>query len=413
MGVLPFACQRDPLPVPSDVVLNVIEPDTDISVEEIKVTKAKVKSIITRLGNVNILSYGCVWSTETAPTLALSSKIEIPGQPGVDTIRFLIAGLSQETKYYVRTFLILTKDTVYSEPIEFHTKSPWRLLSGGYPGGMLSEPGVFKIKDRIFVGAGFDTHTDFWHFDRESETWSAMQTIDQPGRGLNTIVSFAIGDTGYFGTGTDSNYHLTSNFWSFTEAGGWNKIKDFPDSIAAGVGFSLLGKGYVGLGFNGNTKTNAFWMYDPTTDDWNPIQGFPGGKRTGAIAFVIGDKAYVGYGDNENNVLIHDLWEFNPTLAMPWTQITSNSPKFGYAAFVFVLNDSSAYIGGGSQKLTDFWQFAPNAPGDPWIKNGTLPEGALIFATGISLGNRGMVIGGRPETNGFGLTNECWIYDPE
>lgn len=53
-------------------------------------------------------------------------------------------------------------------------------------------------------------------------------------------------------------------------------------------------------------------MADPANDSWVKVADFPGQTgRSGAVAFVMGNKAYVGTGYNGKDRL-KDFWEYDP-----------------------------------------------------------------------------------------------------
>lgn len=51
--------------------------------------------------------------------------------------------------------------------------------------------------------------------------------------------------------------------------------------------------------------------YDAISDKWSKVGYFPGGGRENAINFVLSNKVYMGFGENESEVL-DDLWCFEP-----------------------------------------------------------------------------------------------------
>ena len=97
----------------------------------------------------------------------------------------------------------------------------------------------------------------------------------------------------------------------------------FPGRSRKGaVAFSLFGRIYVGLGVAldrkpfeiGTQYLSDFWWYDPWEDTWDSVPApFPGGGRTGAVAFVAEEKAYVGTGympvENGSNGCWGDFYE--------------------------------------------------------------------------------------------------------
>lgn len=102
--------------------------------------------------------------------------------------------------------------------------------------------------------------------------------------------------------------------------------------------------------------------------EWKRLSPFPGGKRSNAAAFVIGDKAYVGTGENY-----------------------LEAPDF-----------------------SDLWQY--NYQNDTWIRKASVPEGAAAPFTGrqsafsFSYGGKGYIGGGKQGYSfDLGDLNE---YDP-
>src|SRR5690606_39895633 len=83
------------------------------------------------------------------------------------------------------------------------------------------------------------------------------------------------------------------------------------------VAFTLGNYAYVGLGATKTQKTlKDFWRYDPATDKWEAMGSEFKQKRVNAFAFVIGNKAYVG-GSFEYNQYPDDIWSFDGT---KWTE---------------------------------------------------------------------------------------------
>jgi len=51
--------------------------------------------------------------------------------------------------------------------------------------------------------------------------------------------------------------------------------------------------------------------YDAMRNVWYERGTLPGGGRENAVAFVVGGKAYIGFGENDQGML-NDLWSFTP-----------------------------------------------------------------------------------------------------
>ena len=123
---------------------------------------------------------------------------------------------------------------------------------------------------------------------------------------MDAAVGFSINGKGYFATGNQA-VGVSKALWQYDPTtDSWIRRSDLPYATFSSVGFSMNGKGYVGLG----GAASEFWEYNPTTDSWVKAPVFEGGGRTGAKAFVINNKAYVGLGTSTWTVYPKDIWEF-------------------------------------------------------------------------------------------------------
>ena len=177
---------------------------------------------------------------------------------------------------------------------------------------------------------------------------------------------------------------------STTLLGSWDKMGDFAGFPRDGaVGF-VINNGindiaYVGTGYNfaSNKFYQDFWKYDPTSDSWYGVAAFPGEARTGAVAFQLNGKGYVGLGYNLLNGStnpLSDFWQYDPTVGAggQWKRIadfgyTSNqldttvTARFGSGAFTV---NNRAFVGWGQDinayNYKDLWEY--DAVNNVWIQ---------------------------------------------
>jgi hypothetical protein len=114
---------------------------------------------------------------------------------------------------------------------------------------------------------------------------------------------------------------------------------------------------------------------------WIKRADFGGKGRYGAVAFTIGNRAYVGVG-LDNNLNYHDFWEFNPNLNT-WSQKADVpvAPKISPIAFSI---GGKGYIGCGDGK-NDFWQYDPVK--DTWTALGPVPGYSRLYPVCFTIGN--------------------------
>ncbi|PRD50696.1 Kelch repeat-containing protein [Sphingobacterium gobiense] len=202
----------------------------------------------------------------------------------------------------------------------------------------------------------------------------------------------------------------------------WAPIASFPgQSRTEAVGFSIGGKGYVGTGqslVSGVSEDfNDFWCYNPATDEWEEIAPFPGDARYGAVAFTLGNYAYVGLGRaKQGSTDYSNFYRYNPS-NNTWTSISSPFKYKKAYAFAFVIGDK-AYVGGGQDGGTnvlpeDFYSF----DGTEWKALNDLNrdddsytyDARKYAASAFTIGNYGYVVSGR---NANTVTSTVWKYDP-
>src|SRR5258708_14851398 len=163
-----------------------------------------------------------------------------------------------------------------------------------------------------------------------------------------------------------------------TLPGSWDKLGDFKGYPRTGAScFVINGVAYVGCGFNyelagiagASGRLKDFWRYDDANDDWIQVADFPGGVRSGAVAFSLNGKGYVGAGVDELSQPRSDFYEFDPSYGTrgKWTRIkdlgytidqhdTTVIPRYGALAFTV---KNRAFVGGGHyvSDLEDMWEY--------------------------------------------------------
>ncbi|WP_345029746.1 Kelch repeat-containing protein [Ravibacter arvi] len=272
----------------------------------------------------------------------------------------------------------------------------------------------FTIGELGYAGLGYSANQerlkDFWEYNPVQKFWTQKAAFG--GTARQDAVAFSIGNKGYVGTGYDGDYK--SDFWEYDPASNkWKQVDSLPSTSGSGarqqaVAFTLGNKAYVGLGFDGNYKQD---FYEYTPDDkggnWKQITSFIGGKRQGAAAFVIGDKAYVGFGRGNTAVNHSDLYEFNPGAEQVWVAKAELTDHPRTNPLAVSLNNKGYIIGGiQASSLKDVWEYDP--VGDAWTQKTSFEGGQRSYAIGFSLKN---VIYYGTGTSGSFL-DDFWGFDP-
>lgn len=295
------------------------------------------------------------------------SKKSFPGGGRNSAVAFSIGG-----KGYIG--LGESVSTFFKDFWEYDPSANTWTQQADFPGEGRMGAVAFSIGSKVYVGTGKgesgNLFKDFWEYDPATDTWT--QKADFGGEARYAAVAFSIGDKGYVGCGDPSGSWGATDFWEYDPATDtWTQKADFGGSKRYGaVGFAVGGKGYIGTGGLGDLQKD-FWEYDPAKDTWVQKADFGGGIRSGAVAFVIGDKAYVGTGHvdlNRNGA--KDFWKFDPA-ANTWVQVTDffggeetwfgteDGNRTGASAFVI---GTKGYVGigdGNMHSRSDLWEYNP------------------------------------------------------
>lgn len=243
-------------------------------------------------------------------------------------------------------------------------------------------------------------------------------------------------------------------FISFTSLAQWEQRADPLFTKDHGIGFSLDGFGYVLTGgANGQvfTATKDFFKYDPTTDSWEKLADYPGPARGYGIGDTWNGKLYFGFGLDDNDVMLNDLWEWDPA-SNTFTQLPS-CPCDPRVHPGLIADNGKVYVGAGggdAGNLSDFWTYdittqtwsqIADIPGkrhhpyqfsvdgevyvgaghleswykldentNSWIKLANLV--ARVAGSQFSYNGKGYALSGADVNHNIFSTGEFWEYDP-
>jgi N-acetylneuraminic acid mutarotase len=242
-----------------------------------------------------------------------------------------------------------------------------------FPGTARYFASGFSIGTKGYIGGGFDgiqSLSDFWEWDQVTDTWT--RKADFAGIPRHHATAFSIGSKGYIGTGWDDIAGTElGDFWEWDQASDtWSRKADFGGTPRQGAtGFTIGTKGYIATGEDQFSSYATFpsrkdlWEWDQATDTWTQRADFGGTGRYHALGFSIGSKGYIGWGKDKNGGpdFYSDVWEWNQS-TNTWTQLANPSPEKRWLASSFVIG-TKAYIGFGGdttgQMKKDFWEFDP------------------------------------------------------
>ncbi len=280
------------------------------------------------------------------------------------------------------------------------------------------EASSFVIGDTAYIATGYngtDRYRDVWAYRADNNTWTLKATFTGVAR--NSAVGFTVSGKGYITTGYDGTKRLKDT-WQYDPAtNNWTAKAAFPEPANAGTGnsdgrfdataFTLtangVARGYVTCGYNGGTQKDMY-SYNPLTDSWKEEIATPGAKRSGAIAFVYNNKAYLVTGSSSGSN-VNDFYSYDPNTGT-WaelnkiTNVSTDAFDDDYTdiartnAVAFVIGDkgylATGEIGGFTSKV---WQY--DFATDRWSRKRDFERSARSGALAFTIKGRGFVTTGR------------------
>lgn len=295
---------------------------------------------------------------------------------------------------------------IYFRPLLFFTgllfitslawsQGAW-LQKSDFGGNNRREATGFAIGNKGYLCCGYDGVTltirsDVWEYDPLTDSWTQKANVG--GGGRYGAVGFAIGNKGYVGTG-GGTAGLKQDFWEYDPvANTWSQKSNFAGGNRSfAVGLGIGNKGYVGTGNTLVIGSSDWWEFDPVANTWTQKNniGWPywGDSKIGAIAFAIGNKAYVGLGSGGSGIT-GDLHEYDP-LTNTWTQKAWFPGTPHCQAVCFTIGPRGYFSTGwtGSNSV-DTWSYDPAT--NTWAAFASFIGPARATAAGFAIGGSGYV----------------------
>ncbi|MBK7084184.1 MAG: T9SS type A sorting domain-containing protein [Flavobacteriales bacterium] len=200
--------------------------------------------------------------------------------------------------------------------------------------------------------------------------------------------------------------------------GSWTQKNDVgfhqpngPLSRMGAVSFVVGSKAYVGFGQGpASPYFDDLWEFDPGTNSWAQKASLTGGGRYLGVAFAIGTKGYVGTGWlNGPPLWGQDFWEYDPG-SNTWAA-KATFPGAGRNGAVGFAIGTKGYIGTGTtsvSEVADMWEYDPNT--DAWTAKAAHGGGTRSSSYVFVVGGNAYI--GAGNYAGFGLQTDLWCFDP-
>jgi N-acetylneuraminic acid mutarotase len=152
-------------------------------------------------------------------------------------------------------------------------------------------------------------------------------------------------------------------------------------------------------------------------NNWSKRESVGGSKRERAVSFSIGNRGYVALGQDTNNLMLNDLWEYDPG-TNSWMQ-KANFIGVGRRDAIAFSIGTKGYVGTGKDNadsflgntLSNFYEYDPGT--NVWTMKAAYPGNSgmgIYYATGFSLLGKGYVCCGKSGPSSY--SNELWQYNP-
>lgn len=255
---------------------------------------------------VLLLSFTC--SSAFSQTYEWTQRYSFPGNGRYKAVSFVIGDTAyvgtgkDESTYY--------KDFYKYDPVN----NSWTPIAD-LPGEARYGAVAFTANGKGYVGTGANDVTgelsDFYEYDPATGEWMAV--ADFKGSARSMAVAFSIDGKGYVGTGKDATDE-TADFYKYDPLQNeWTQVAGLAASgkRTSAVGFSIAGKGYIVSGSQFDGSSTAFsdiYSYDPETDSWNEeiFADILLSNKQNAAAFVYEDKAYIIGGSSNKTNIVYD-----------------------------------------------------------------------------------------------------------
>jgi len=207
---------------------------------------------------------------------------------------------------------------------------------------------------------------DFWMYDPATDIWTKM--ADFPSNYSDACASFVSNNIIYQTSGMNG-VAFGEEVWKYVpqdgQPGSWVRMKDFPGTArAGGIACSIGDRCYFGTGYMTANK-NDWWEYFPSNDTWKHRKAMPDNGRENSVSMVINNRILIATGRHFGGNLTgghvdSDIVEYD-LISNVWYE-RGNIPNEGREnAIAFTIN-GKGYIGYGendTQVLNDFYCFEP------------------------------------------------------
>lgn len=240
-----------------------------------------------------------------------------PGTARVNAAAAVVSDLAYVGLGFNAELKIYDEDSNLNDFWRYDPKSDsWSRLAD-FPAESTVKPICFAFEGKIYVGFGFTGYSftnEMWMYNPENNSWTALPDSPVPPRSGGAACQNS--EYLFFGTGFDTK--TLSDWWRYDlKSSLWEEVKSIPGTgRVTATAFSVDERIFIAAGryfrgeYTGGHLKDDLLEYDVDKNKWYYLGKISGGGRENAVSFVVGGRAFIGLGENENGVL-DDLWEIN------------------------------------------------------------------------------------------------------
>lgn len=253
----------------------------------------------------------------------------------------------------------------------------WQQLPD-FPGTARDDPAAFSLGGKMYVGTGMESGwgltNDWWCYDTQAGSWSAIATM--PASPRQYCAAFTVGDTGYVFGGVDANGALSELWAYYSGSDQWVQKSAMPaEARYTCAAVEAWNHGIVATGMLASgMPTKEAWKYFPASDSWEEINLVPGPSRHRAVAIQDGGGMLIAGGADSTGTALSDAWSY-PV----WFETGEYFARSDLPAPRYGMKGGSQYVMvvvGGADSDTSFhddawggytgdWSTLPPFPGGP------------------------------------------------
>lgn len=192
----------------------------------------------------------------------------------------------------------------------------WQQLDS-FPNDYTDACAIYHIDGKIYACHGFGTYgysRQIAQYDIASNKWTLYADNYKRAPSVIGPIGAQVGDRFFLGSGWNADKLNIRQWYEFDPATDvWHERGKLPSgrvfaaTLASGKSIFVLG----GRRFGGSLTTGKIYddvlEYSTETDKWLLRGHLPNGARENAVAFTVGDKHFVGLGNDADEQILSDL----------------------------------------------------------------------------------------------------------